>query len=212
LELEAFLSGLPGRTDTGTGGMRVHALASEPEWRMAVCGQGKVEAALAAQILADALRPSAVLLLGSATALHADQKLGDVIVAAASIEWDFGADPVPVFKNPFPFPGVPADEVAERRHVATGAILSGDRNVFDPVEKRDLCQRYGAKALAWEGAGFHRFLRRWGKAGWEIRVITETAGSGKPDLAAFKTRMQEHFPALRPLVRRVAAHASTAGD
>ncbi|MEO7426167.1 MAG: hypothetical protein ABI036_13350 [Fibrobacteria bacterium] len=209
--MEAFLSGLPGRTETGMGGTRVYALASEPEWRLAVCGQGKVEAALAAQILADALRPSAVLLLGSATALHADQSLGDVIVAGASIEWDFGADPVPVFKNPFPFPVVPAGEDAEGSNVTMGAILSGDRNVFDPAEKRELYQRYEAKALAWEGAGFHRFLRRWGKSGWEIRVITETAGSGKPDLPTFKTRMQEHFPALRPLVRHVAAQASAAG-
>jgi adenosylhomocysteine nucleosidase len=192
-ELDAFLGGSNGRTEEKVRGLRVFSVAAEPEWRLAVCGQGKVEAALACQILSDALEPRAVLLLGAATALDPALRAGDIVLADPGIEWDFDADKPPVFRPRRPFP--------EPRRVITGPVLSGDKDIFDPERKAELFQRYGAKALAWEGAGFHRYLRRSGKTGWEIRVITEEAGEGRLSLAQLKERMQMDFPSLRPVVR-----------
>ena len=198
-ELDAFLGGAAqgtpplARKETKVRGQRVFEIESEPGWRMAVCGQGKVEAALACQILSDSLEPAAVMLLGSATALDPALRVGDIVLADPGIEWDFDADKPPEFRPRRPFP--------EPRRVITGPVLSGDKDVFDPAQKAELHTRYGAKALAWEGAGFHRFLRRGGKTGWEVRVITEEAGEGRISLAQMKERMAMDFPALRPVVR-----------
>ena len=193
LELEAFLSGMGGRAEDKVRGIRVFSLAAEPEWRLAVCGQGKVEAALACQILSDALEPRTVMMLGSATALDPELIVGDIILADPGIEWDFDADKPPEFRQRRAFP--------ESRRVIPGPILSGDKDVFDAAEKAALFERFAAKALAWEGAGFHRFLRRSGKTGWEVRVITEEAKEGRPTLALLKERMATDFPSLRPVVR-----------
>jgi len=192
-ELEAFLSGTSGCGETKVRGIRVFTLESDPEWRMAVCGQGKVEAALAAQILGDALDPSSLMLLGSATALDPSLIIGDMVLANPGIEWDFDADKSPEFRPRRAFP--------EPRRTLSGPILSGDKDVFDPVQKAELFARFGAKALAWEGAGFHRYLRRSGKTGWEVRVITEAADEGRLTLAQLKERMATDFPSLRPVVR-----------
>jgi adenosylhomocysteine nucleosidase len=192
-ELEAFLSGMSGRSETKVRGIRVFSMEAEPLWRLAVCGQGKVEAALATQILADALDPRALMLLGSATALDPALIVGDMVLADPGIEWDFDADKAPEFRPRRAFP--------EPRRTLSGPILSGDKDVFDPAQKAELFARFGAKALAWEGAGFHRYLRRSGKTGWEIRVITEGAEEGRLTLAELKLRMGTDFPALRPVVR-----------
>ncbi|MDB5103599.1 MAG: methylthioadenosine nucleosidase [Fibrobacteres bacterium] len=192
-ELEAFLSGMTGRTETKVRGIRLFSVEAEPEWRLAVCGQGKVEAALATQILSDALEPRALMLLGSATALDPSLIVGDIVMADPGIEWDFDADKAPEFRMRRPFP--------EPRRTLSGPILSGDKDVFDPAQKAELFERFGAKALAWEGAGFHRYLRRSGKTGWEVRVITEEAKEGRLTLAALKERMATDFPSLRPVVR-----------
>ena len=197
-ELEAFLQGEPAeRTDTLIKGYRVHSLASQPSWRMAVCGQGKVEGALACQCLSDVLNPAAVLLLGSATALAPDLQVGCLVLADPGIEWDFGSGKPPSFRAVPDFPAL--------ARVAGGAILSGDRDVCDPSEKAGLHAQFAAEALAWEGAGFHRFLRHSGKPGWEIRVITETAQEGRMNIAQLKELMAADFPALRAVI--VAAFA-----
>jgi nucleoside phosphorylase len=195
-ELDAFLPGLGGKSETEVDGIRVFSVESEPHWRLAVCGQGKVEAALACQILSAALRPDIVLLLGAATALDPSLNVGDLVLADPCIEWDFGSDKPPSFKA-VPRPSEQPSSGPEHDRISAGPILSGDRNVFDAEEKAALQRRYGAKALAWEGAGFHRFLRRSGGRGWEVRVITETAAEGQPTLAALQERMGKYFPALR---------------
>ena len=80
-ELDAFLGGTAGRSEEKIRGQRVFSLEAEPTWRLAVCGQGKVEAALACQSLSDALDPRAVMLLGSATALDPSLRVGDIVLA-----------------------------------------------------------------------------------------------------------------------------------
>ena len=190
-ELEAYLSGLPAVGES-VRGIRVLRPEAQPECRLAVCGQGKVEAALACQILADALLPGMVLLLGSATALDPSLEIGALVKADPCIEWDFGAEPPPRFQ---------AAALPVFAGIRAGPVLSGDRNVFDAAQKNALFIRHGALALAWEGAGFHRFLRRSGLPGGEFRLITEAADSGKPSLADLRGRMRNGFAPLHPLIQ-----------
>jgi nucleoside phosphorylase len=222
-ELEAFLSGLlPGKPtslkamplrEEAIGGYRTYAWEPRPEWRFVVSGQGKVEAALACQTVLPQLRPSAFLLLGSACALHAKVKNGHLVLSDPCIEYDFqhgppppGADGAadqdhhPVFRPKHPFPGL---SQANGTILHAGPVLSADRNVFDPDRKQELQDAHDALAAAWEGAGFHRFLRRNGAKGWELRLITEEACEGRPSIEALKARMAGGFPALYPLLEKL---------
>jgi nucleoside phosphorylase len=197
-ELTYFLR--PGEKNSAreTGPLPVYTPPARPDWGLAVCGQGKVEAALAAQILADRLKPNLYLLLGSATALDPSLKLGDIVLADPCIEWDFGSEAMagrPTFQKVRPLP-----EGGVTLELRSGAVLSGDRDVFDPAEKAALRERYQALALAWEGAGFHRFLRRNHFTGWELRLITEEAGEGRPTLPLLRERMAAGFPRMRKLL------------
>lgn len=194
-ELTYFLGSSPKSTLPG-GGTPIYVPQNRGDWCLSVCGQGKVETALTAQALSQRLSPEACLLLGSATALDPSLKVGDIVLADPCIEWDFGSVDMagrPTFPKTKPLPG----QVTETLH--SGAVLSGDRDVFDPAEKATLRERYQALALAWEGAGFHRFLRRNRATGWELRLITEEAGEGRPTLALLKERMAAGFPKLRKL-------------
>jgi nucleoside phosphorylase len=197
-ELNSFL--VPGeKTFTQDAGpLRVLIPAGKPHWRLAVCGQGKVEAALACQILAERLSPEAYLLIGSATALDPSLKVGSLVVADPCVEWDFGdGKGRPTFRPEKIFPTGPEVQLTPR----SGTILSGDRNVFEPEEKAQLRERYQALALAWEGAGFQRCLRRNRTLGWELRLITEAAGEGRLTMAALKDRLAKGFPPVRTMIQ-----------
>jgi nucleoside phosphorylase len=204
--MRAFLKGLTGFSEQTARGLRVLSHPDMPAWLLAVTGQGKVEAALACQILQEAFSPSAYLLIGSAGALEPSLSVGDVVIGERSIEWDFqsseDSDPHrrPHFRPQRPCPFLPSLDLP---HLREGTILSADRNVFAVEEKARLYQDYGASAVAWEGAGFYRFLRRNGAEGWEIRVITETAREGAPNLPELTRRMDPAFPALRNLVKLI---------
>jgi hypothetical protein len=206
LPLKSLRNLLPLR-EMPVGGFRAWTLASHPAWRLMVSGQGKVETALACQTLHDALSPSAYLLLGSACALDPALRPGDLVLADPGIEADFQPDaPPPRFpaRHPLPFAAqADAAEATTLSRVQAGAILSADRNIFDPNEKQNLFATHRALAFAWEGAGFHRFLRRNQAMGWELRLITETAAEPRLPHATLQTRMAQGFPAVYPILDTV---------
>lgn len=226
-ELEAFLAGLGPSPSTPfkrlplserrIRGIRTFVPESRPDWTLAVSGQGKVETALACQIVADALAPASFLLLGSACALRPDLRAGDFVLADPCIEWDFlHGPPPPDAENPSPpgrhpmfrlADGLPRIDGNAEPGLHAGPLLSADRNVFDPSEKERLWKTFDALAAAWEGAGFHRFLRRNDLPGWEIRIITEDACEGRPTLESLRERMASGLPRLYPLVDAVASPA-----
>jgi nucleoside phosphorylase len=202
-ELEGYLGQDAGGLLRREGRIPCFTAPAHPETLLAVCGQGKVETALACQMLADDHAAEIFFLLGSATALDLSLAVGDAVLAETSIEWDFGEEESagpsgrPLFHPVRRFPDGPPS-------LRRGAVLSGDRNVFSPAGKARLRDEYGALALAWEGAGFHRFLKRNQLPGWEIRIITETAEEGRPPWEFLRERIAAGFPALVPLIK--AAH------
>lgn len=232
LPLKALRTLLPLREEA-VGGFRTWTLASHPAWRLMVSGQGKVETALACQTLHHALAPSAYLLLGSACALDPALRPGDLVLADPGLEADFQPDASPPrfpARQPLPVaarqPLPPADwpplspvdqrslplatqsnpaETTARPRVHAGAILSADRNIFDPDEKQKLFATHHAMAFAWEGAGFHRFLRRNHALGWELRLITETASEPRLPLTTLQSRMAQGFPAVYPILEALGS-------
>jgi hypothetical protein len=124
---------------------------------------------------------------------------GDLVLADPGIEADFQPDaPPPRFPGQSAF--LPDSELARSSRFHRGPILSADKNLFDPEEKRRLFAAHQALAYAWEGAGFHRFLRRNQALGWEFRLITETATEARLPLSTLQTRMVQGFPVVYPIL------------
>jgi nucleoside phosphorylase len=203
-ELQGFLGFSGGLSESRIRGLRVLETPARPGWKLAVCGQGKVEAALSCCLLAEALKPDRALLIGSATALDSNLHPGDFVAGDECIEVDFGSQDGPspnppprhrpTLDPPLPMLGMP---------LRIGPILSGDADRTDPGEKRKLGEEFSALAYAWEGAGFHRALARLGLPGMEIRVITETVDESRLALPDLQSRIRSFLPPLQNLVQEL---------
>jgi adenosylhomocysteine nucleosidase len=130
---------------------------------VAVCGMGKVAAAVAAQYLIDRFRPAVLLNVGLAGALYDDPSVGDLVVVDGTIQHDFDARPFVPERSLLPHLGLArfhADdelvEIAQRACVASeeapltgptprrlrGLALTGDQVVTSAVAKRTLRSVY----------------------------------------------------------------------
>ena len=112
---------------------------------MALCAPGKVNAAIAAQAMIDRLGPELILNIGVAGGIGKDVHIGDVVIAASCVEYDFdtsaldgcpaGEMSLPGFEKPLrflPVNGELAQVLAQsaqglygRAHL--GVIATGDR-------------------------------------------------------------------------------------
>jgi adenosylhomocysteine nucleosidase len=147
-----------------------------------VGGLGKAQSAVQAQHALDA-EPGwgAIVCAGAAGALHPAPRVGDVVVASATLEHDirnnFGPPKLPRF------PSDPALVAALRAAGAAGAafathvapIASGDEDVVSVERQAALRERTGAWAVAWEGAGVARAALFSGVPFAELRGITDGA-------------------------------------
>ena len=175
-------------------GFKTFTIDVNPTWTFAICGQGKVETALATVILGEALRPTTVFLIGSATALESNLNPGDIVAWVESLEIDFrsGGD-----GNPPRYSATWEPPAFQGKGMVSGRILSADADLFEPSEKKRLGDKYQAQAYAWEGAGFYRALKKLGLPGLELRVITESVSESRISLPELKIRIPTHFPRLR---------------
>jgi adenosylhomocysteine nucleosidase len=130
---------------------------------VAVCGMGKVAAAVAAQHLIDRFRPAALLNVGLAGALYDDPGVGDLVVVDSAIQHDFDARPFVPERSLLPHLGVArfdADRelarVAQRACAASadaplaglaprrlrGLALTGDQVITSAAAKGTLSSAY----------------------------------------------------------------------
>lgn len=146
---------------------------------VALTGVGKVNAAMTTSILLMKWNPEQLIFTGIAGGIHPDLQPGDIVIAKATFEHDFGRidstgftlrptrNPGYVDVNPIYFP---ADEVllkkaqtiANKTHykivgdrnlkVMTGTIATGDVFVNSNQKVEELRTKYGADATEMEGA------------------------------------------------------------
>jgi adenosylhomocysteine nucleosidase len=150
---------------------------------LAVCGNGKVQFGVRAQYVIDRCSDIRTLLcVGAAGSLAADVRIGDVVVATATVEHDY--------KRRFsdkPLPRHEADGMHVRRfmeiaatsprgfQVHAGTIASGDEDIVEPTRAAELLAATGALCVAWEGAGGARAAQVSGIGFCEIRGISDMA-------------------------------------
>lgn len=132
---------------------------------VAVCGIGKVFAALCAQTMILRYHPSLIINSGVAGSLSPSLRIGDIAIATTLVQHDMDTsalgDPVGLISG-INIVHLPCDEVASAQLVACtaaenlpclrGTIASGDRFMSDRAAKEHIASTFGAIACEMEGA------------------------------------------------------------
>ena len=90
IEIDAILGELENKTERRFGGLTfTSGTLAGVEVSVALCAPGKVNAAIAAQAMIDRLGPELILNIGVAGGIGKDVHIGDVVIAASCVEYDF---------------------------------------------------------------------------------------------------------------------------
>ncbi len=157
----------------------------------AVCGIGKVFAAMCAQTMIVKYAPDAIVNTGVGGTLTRELTIGDVAVSVDTVQHDMDTsalgDPVGLISG-INVIRLPADEalreqvcrLAEEMGMRTkcGTIASGDRFVADPAVKTYITEHFGAIACEMEGAAVGQVCYANGVPYLVIRAISDDADGG----------------------------------
>lgn len=167
---------------------------------LAVCGPGKVNAALCAQSMILQYHPQWVLNLGVAGAGAAEVAIGDMVVATCAVQHDMDTSPLgdPVgLVSKLNLVELPCDaQLRERlvqaaRHVEglrvhQGVIATGDQFISDGETRRRIHERFQAMAVEMEGGAVAHACFMHGVPCGVIRSISDQAdGASTMDYPSF---------------------------
>ncbi len=176
----------------------------------AVCGIGKVFAAMCAQTMIVKYAPDAIVNTGVGGTLTRELTIGDVAVSVDTVQHDMDTsalgDPVGLISG-INVIRLPADEglknqvcaVAEALGMKTkcGTIASGDKFVADPAVKGYITEHFGAIACEMEGAAVGQACYVNGVPYLVIRAISDDADGGAcEDYPAFSKKSAENSAKL----------------
>lgn len=150
-------------------------------------GHGKTQFGIQTQYLLDqGGNFNLVICAGAAGGLSKGISVGDVIVATTTIEHDYNlrfvTRPLPRFEGD-------REVIArlQRFHSASGnfkihfgPVASGDEDIVDSTRAKELCEKTGALAVAWEGAGGARACTFNLVPFVEMRGVTDVANHQAP--------------------------------
>ena len=162
------------------------------------CGVGKVAAATAVAA-ASALKPRCIISVGSAGALHAGHRIGDVVISTEVLQHDFAAVSASGFTlfgygSDWPSKGDPllrsdpamtkaaeaaAQSAARTRgfSVSSGRITTGDWFVNDATTRDAIATRTGADLVEMEGAAVAYVAQQF-RTPWIVIRSVSDAGDG----------------------------------
>jgi adenosylhomocysteine nucleosidase len=162
---------------------------------------GQSNAARATEILIAGHRPSRIISAGLAGGLSAELKRNDILVADRLLRSD--GDSIAVELPPA------LATMCHRPGVRCGTLLSADRVVRFPSQRRELLQRHGAMAVDMETFAVAEVCRRHGIPFSSIRAINDTADETLPNdvehLLAQKTTPARLGAAMGAILRRPAS-------
>ena len=169
---------------------------------LVVCGVGKVNAAMCAQILCDIFGVSHIINTGVAGSLCADLDIGDFVISTEAIYHDFTCQVLNPLYVVGQVPGLavrffPADpQLIEcayaaaqqvKAHAAKGIVASGDQFVCSKEQKTQIVANTGAICTEMEGAAIAHTAWRNGVPFVVIRAISDKADdSAEMDYPTFE--------------------------
>ena len=186
-------------TETVSGIEFVRGTLHGKEVVLAVCGIGKVFAAICAEAMILRYKPDLLINSGVAGTLTPDLSIGDIAVAASLVQHDMDTSPLGdpvgmisgINKTYFETDRAAVDELcaaAARIGAKTlcGTIASGDQFLADPAKKRQIAETFGAAACEMEGAAIAQvaYVNRTPFA--VLRAISDSAsGDAQMEYAEF---------------------------
>ncbi len=186
-------------TETVSGIRFVSGLIDGREIVTAVCGVGKVNAALCAQTMILRFQPDAIINTGVAGTLTDKLTIGSIAISTAVVQHDMDTsalgDPVGFIS------GVGRVEIPADRHLTgsldacarvlgirtcTGVIASGDQFISNDARKQEIVKTFGAIACEMEGAAIGQVCYVNQVPFCVLRAISDSADGGSSmDYPAF---------------------------
>lgn len=174
---------------------------------LAVCGPGKINAALCAQSMMLHYQPKWVLNLGVAGAGDSDVSIGDMVIATAAVQHDCDTSPIgdPVGLvsklNLIELPCdvtlraalVKAASTLKDVRVHEGIIATGDQFIGNGEVRSRIHQQFGAKAVEMEGGAVAHACYMHGVPCGVLRSISDKAnGESEMDYPTFVKLAASH--------------------
>ncbi len=196
VEMEALMAKIEGRQEKRVGmDVFVSGRLFGQDAVLAVCGPGKVNAALCAQSMIANYRPEWILNLGVGGAGDTDVTIGDMVIATAAIQHDVDTtavgDPIGMVSrvNLVEFPCdaalrarlVEAAKAIEGLRVHEGIIATGDQFINKGDVRRRINALFHAKAVEMEGAAVAHACYMHGVPCGILRSISDQA-NGHSDM------------------------------
>lgn len=207
VEVEALMAKVEGRTDTRIGmDTFVSGKLFGQDAVLAVCGPGKINAALCTQSMIMHFRPEWVLNLGVAGAGDSSVCIGDMVIATAAVQHDVDTSPIgdPVgMVSKINLIELPCDATLRDRLVAsakavgvtihTGLVATGDQFIHDGETRARIHALFGAKAVEMEGGAVAQACYMHGVPCGVLRSISDQAdGKSTMDYPTFVTLAAAH--------------------
>ena len=213
MEVEALRSHIVRGSVVQRCGMEfVHGTLGRSEVVVVMSGEGKVNAALCAQVLIDQFGVGAVINTGVAGALDAGLSVGDIVVATDCVEHDMDCTTLGYAPGQVPNMDVlvfPVDErlamsavrAAEEEGLAAklhrGRVATGDVFVASAERKGAIVDAFGAMCVEMEGAAIAHACYLNHIPCLVIRVISDSSDGGAvEDYPAFKIQTAHDCAAL----------------
>ena len=174
---------------------------------LAVCGPGKINAALCAQSMILHYQPEWVLNLGVAGAGANGVSIGDMVIATAAVQHDVDTSPIgdPVgMVSKINLIEIPCDEALRGRLAAAaasvegvrvheGIIATGDQFIHDGDVRARIHQLFNAKAVEMEGGAVAQACYMHGVPCGVLRSISDQAdGHSDMDYPTFTQLAAAH--------------------
>lgn len=171
-------------------------------------GIGKVNAAVAASILADSFKVRAIINTGIAGSLDAKIDIGDIVLATDALEHDMDVTGLGYDRGIVPDQGISIYEADEKLRRAAkdvcekvnpdikvfeGRVVSGDQFISNKEVKDDIVNTFGGMCTEMEGAAIAHTAWLYNIPYLIIRSISDKADdSAELDYPSFQKKAIEH--------------------
>ena len=204
IEIEALKERMSDTRAVEKAGMTFHeGLLEGVSAVLVVCGVGKVNAAMCAQILCDGFGVTHIINTGVAGSLCNDLDIGDFVISTKAIYHDFTCQVLNPLYVVGQVPGLsvryfPADDIliacaydaaqqVHAGHASRGIVASGDQFVCSKEQKAKIVEDTGAICTEMEGAAIAHTAWRNGIPFVVIRAISDKADdSAEMDYPTFE--------------------------
>ena len=218
VEVEGLISRMAGRTEKKIGmDTFVTGQLFGCDAVLAVCGPGKINAALCAQSMILHFHPEWVLNLGVAGAGETGVSIGDMVIATAAVQHDVDTSPIgdPVgMVSKINLVEIPCDDVLRERLVQAaskvegmkvhqGVIATGDQFIHDGDVRSRIHDLFHAKAVEMEGGAVAQACYMHGVPCGVLRSISDQAdGHSDMDYPTFTKLAAAHSQQVVELLLR----------